>query len=73
MLNGNNNTPTSSTTTTSSSTEHQSKFIIHDENINNQQQQELDYQEEKDLEGDEILPYGWEKIEDSEYGTFYIE
>jgi len=21
----------------------------------------------------EILPYGWEKVEDPEYGTFYIE
>ena len=27
------------------------------------------------VEGDlnEIIPYGWEKVEDPEYGTFYIE
>jgi len=21
----------------------------------------------------ELIPYGWEKVEDPEYGTFYIE
>jgi hypothetical protein len=71
MLNGNNNnnnnnkheyTPTSSTSSSNNnnnSNGHQSNTkILHDENINNQE---------------ELLPYGWEKIEDPEYGTFYIE